>query len=113
MADILKPRDGRKNYTHGVGLDGKKRAAVSDAPGMHTPAMGADAFTGATVHPGNVARDGAKKVHDVVPVHGGMTERQQSGKAMGHATSVAPLDDEKLDLNPTVAKNLTTPKAAQ
>ncbi len=31
---------------------------------------------------------------------------------MGHATSAAPLDDEKLSLDPTVAKNLTLPKAA-
>lgn len=103
----------RASYA-GVGHDGKKLATVPDAPGMHTPAMGADAFTGATVHPGNIARDGAKKVHDVVVPHGGMTSQQRAGHGaggLGHATSPA-VNDEPLSLDPTVSKNLTPPKAS-
>jgi hypothetical protein len=72
----------------GVGHDGRPKG-VPNAPGMHTPARGADAFKGHHV-PGNLARNGAPKNHHDVPVHGGMTARQTALKGMGHANATAP-----------------------
>jgi hypothetical protein len=40
--------------------------------------------------PGNLARDRAPKRVTAVSVHDGMTRRQQSGFAMGHANPTAP-----------------------
>jgi len=48
-----------------------------------------DHVTGHAVS-GNIARDGAPKHVHPVTLHGGMTARQQSLNAMGHATAVAP-----------------------
>jgi hypothetical protein len=70
------------------GHDGRPQG-VPNAPGMHGPARGADAFKGHHV-PGNIARDGAAKVHHDVPVHGGMTARQHELKGMGHSIGSAP-----------------------
>jgi hypothetical protein len=59
-----------------IGLDHSgKTKGVDIRPGMHGPAVGADAFTGRTVHPGNIARDGAPKQHHAVPVVHGMRSR--------------------------------------
>jgi len=48
-----------------------------------------DAVRGHT-HPGNIARDGAPKRVTPIEVAQGMTRRQQSGFAMGHANASAP-----------------------
>jgi hypothetical protein len=62
--------------------------------------------------PGNIARDGAPKRVQPTMVHDGMTERQKSGFAMGHANATAP------DANPAspvskepAGKHYPTPQA--
>jgi hypothetical protein len=72
------------------GRDGKAAAVITK--GVHGPATSGDAFKGHHV-PGNVARDGAPKVHHATPAHGGMTRRQTNMAGVGglsHATESAP-----------------------
>ena len=108
MADFMKPNPHRRSTSHGVGHDGAPRARVPETPGMiANPAR--DKRTG------NIALAGKPKAHQNVSLHGGMSSQQRAGHGaggLGHATSPA-VCDEPLDLNPTVAKRLTTPKAAQ
>jgi hypothetical protein len=108
MADILKPRDGRKAYIAGVAHDGAPRARVPVTPGMIANPV-------RDVRTGNVALAGKRKAHQNVSLHGGMTDQQRAGHqagGLGHATSPA-VCDEPLSLTPTVAKKFPTPKAAQ
>jgi hypothetical protein len=112
MADILKPRDGRKAYVHGVAHDGAPRAQVPITPGMiANPDRGHEANQEQRQ---NIALQGKPKAHQNVSLHGGMTSQQQAGHGaggLGHATSPA-VCDEPLSLDPTVAKSLTPPKVS-
>jgi hypothetical protein len=53
------------------------RPVTADGIVHHTPARQADAFTGATNHPGNIARDGAPKKNPDVMVKPGMRSRRR------------------------------------
>jgi hypothetical protein len=80
---------------------------------MTIPIHGDARATEVTAHPDIGGKPASRKHQGVVAVHSGMTERQQSGGAMGHATSAAPLDDEKLNANPCgPGKTFPIPKAA-
>jgi hypothetical protein len=92
------------------GHDGKMPARPN-APAHHTPARGADAFKGHAVA-GNIARNGAPKVHADVPVHGGMTRRQVELKGMGHAIGSAPDASAANPLDKTVPGKTFAPVQA-
>ena len=114
MTDILKPRDGRRAYTAGVGEDGKPRARVPVTPGMiSNPDRGHEAQQ--DQRKGNLALDGAPKAHQNVNIHGGMSSQQQAGHGaggLGHANSPA-VNDEPLDINPNPTADLERKSSTQ
>ena len=101
MAELMKPNSNRRSTSHGVGRDGNKRARVPVEQGMHGPMLARAEEV--TAHPDIGGKAARHKQHDVVGIAHGMTARQRGMSAMGQATAGAPLDDAKLDLNPTVA----------